>query len=508
MQNSNYQTAVAKYRAALPAGELNEFALSDADRLGICCHSAIFYPDNGPHKGGVGYGLASDAATCGAYGELTEDFWAHQALEEWPRVRASFSELKARNRDAINPLDLCLEAGSSYDEHIELDWVEINRFGTGEKVWVPLEFVACGWSDLPEEGNPALGETRRGFLVTPITNGLGAGTSYEMAIIHGLLELLQRDGNGLSIRALATTDAIDLSTIDDPIARQLLDKFERAGVDVVVKLASRDRDIPGFYVSGIDRVESENGASNVMALGGGEACHPVAVVALRKALMEFAAARARIAFFHGPLSIAEKIAPEGYLDEFRENFAPQNEEPRALESLSAWAKLSLAEVRENMAPVHRVEKWIDFSDVPTQPESLAADKTALLNFVVEKLRADDLEVLVADFSPPGDEVFSVKVIVPGLEVETLSYGRIGRRNVERLIEIARAGGPILAGIGALMPGAQPVLLSVEAQAKLGGAAWFDAHAAAQVVGPLYSIYREPGRHAVALWAEKGSHEAQ
>ena len=501
MPNSIYQNAVVKYRAALPAGELNEFALSDADRLGIHCHSAVFYPDNGPHKGGVGYGLASDAAQCGAYGELTEDFWAHQALEAWPKMRASFAELKSRGRKAIDPLDLCLEAGSLYDEHIELDWVEIEKL-SGEKFLIPLEFVACGWSDLPEIGNPALGETRRGFLVTPITNGLGAGTTREMAVIHGLLELLQRDGNGLSIRALATTDALDLSTIHDPIARELLDKFEREGVDVVVKLASTDRDIPGFYVSGIDRAEAENGASGVMALGGGEACHPVAVVALRKALMEFAAARARIAFFHGPLAIAQRIAPTGYLDEFRENFAPQDEEPRALESLSAWAKLSLDEVRENMAPVHRVENWIDFADVPTQPESLGEDKIALLNFVVEKLRADDLEVLVADFSPADKEVFSVKVIVPGLEVETLSYGRIGRRNVERLIEIARAGGPILAGIGALMPGALPVLLSVQAQAKLGGAAWFDAHAAAQVVGPLYSIYREPGRHAVALLAER------
>ncbi len=501
MQNSTIQNAIAQYRAALPDGELNEFALSDSDRLGIHCHSAIFYPAEGPHKGGVGYGLAPDAAQCGAYGELTEDFWAHQALEAWPRARASFAEMKERGRETVNPLDLCLEAGSLYDEHIELEWVEINRL-KGGSVWVPLEFVACGWSDLPTLGNPALGETRRGWLVTPITNGLGAGISREMAIVHGLLELLQRDGNGLSIRALATGDAIDLSTIGDPIARELLNKFERAGVDVVVKLASVDRDIPGFYVSGIDREPAANGASGVMALGGGEACHPVAVVALRKALMEFAAARARIAFFHGPLAIAERVAPAGYLDEFRENFAPQDEEQRALHSLSAWAKLPLDEVRAHMAPVHRVESWLDFAHVPTQPEALADDKSALLDFVVEKLREDDLQVLVADFSPAEADVYSVKVIVPGLEVETLSYGRIGRRNVERLIEIARAGGPILAGIGALMPGTQPVLLSVEAEAKLGGAAWFDADEAAKVVGPLYSIYREPGRHAVALLAER------
>ncbi len=500
MTNNLYQTAAQQYLAALPAGELNEFALSEADRLGIHCHSAIFYPADGPHKGGVGYGLAPAIARCGAYGELTEDLWAHQALENWPQTRASFAELKAQNREAIDPLSLCLEAGSAYAPDTELDWVTIDRL-SGGKVLVPLEFVACGWSDLPATGNPALGETRRGRLVTPITNGLGAGTTREMAVVHGLLELLQRDGNGLSIRALATTDAIDLSTVTDPIARELLGGFERAGVDVVVKLASTDRDIPGFYVSGIDRIEADNGASGVMALGGGEACHPVAVVALRKALLEFAAARARTAFFFGPLAIAERIAPPGYVDEFRANFLPQNEEPRALESLSAWARMSLDEVRAAMAPVHRVENWIDFADVPTQPATLNDDKAALLKFVVEKLRADGLEVLVADFSPADKGVYSVKVIVPGLEVETLSYGRIGARNVERLIQIARAGGPILAGIGALLPGALPVLLSVEAEAALGGSAWFDADAAARVVGPLYSIYREPGRHAPALLAE-------
>ena len=408
---------------------------------------------------------------------------------------------ESAERDAIDPLSLCLEAGSAYDEHIELEWVEIDRFGLEQKVWVPLEFVACGWSDMPDAGNPALGATRRGWLVTPITNGLGAGTTREMAVVHGLLELLQRDGNGLKIRALATTDAIDLQSVTDPISRELLDRFEREGVDVVVKLASLDRDMPGFYVSGIDRAPSENGASNVMALGGGEACHPVAVVALRKALMEFAAARARTAFFFGPLELVERVAPPGYIDEFRENFLPQNEESRALQSLSAWAKMSLDEVRAAMEPVHRVENWIDFADVPTQPESLADDKPALLNYVTDKLRAEKLEVLVADYSPLGGDVYSVKVIVPGLEVETLSYGRIGARNVERLIEIARAGGPILAGVGARMPGALSVLLSVEAEAALGGPAWFDAEAASRAVGPLYPIYREPGRHAPALLDE-------
>lgn len=501
MNPAPHQTAVQLYRAALAAGELNEFALSDADRLSIACHSVIFYPDDGPHKGGVGYGATPDVARCGAYGELTEDFWAHDALEKWPRLRASFADLD-QGRDAIDPLELCLEAGSPYQSDVELEWVEVDRL-SGGRSWVPVEFVACGWSDLPAVGNPQLGAVRRGYLVTPITNGLGAGTSYEMAVAHGLLELLQRDGNGLSIRALATTTAIDAATITDARARALLDEFEAAGIDVVIKLASTDRGIANFYVSGVDRAPAANGASSVMALAGGEACHPNSVVALRKALLEFAAARARIAFFHGPLSIAERIAPPDYLDEFRAGFRPADEEARALESMSAWSKRTLDEVRELMAPVHRVEDWVDFAQVPTQAEALGDDPARLLDWVASGLHQDGLEILVADFSPPGGEVFAVKVIVPELEVETLSYGRIGARNVERLIEIACVGGPVLAGVGAAPRAAMPVLLSARAREELGGAAWFDARAAADVVGPLYPIYREPGRHAVELLRELG-----
>src|SRR3712207_7295222 len=40
------------------------------------------------------------------------------------------------------------------------------------------------------------------WLVTPITNGLGAGDTLERAVLHGLLELVQRDGNTVSHRGL------------------------------------------------------------------------------------------------------------------------------------------------------------------------------------------------------------------------------------------------------------------------------------------------------------------
>ena len=42
-----------------------------------------------------------------------------------------------------------------------------------------------------------------------------------------------------------------------------------------------------------------------------------------------------------------------------------------------------------------------------------------------------------------------------------------------------------------------VHLTVDAQERLGGPAWFDRVGAQRRVGNLYPLYREPGRHVVA-----------
>ena len=364
-----------------------------------------------------------------------------------------------------------------------LEWTQTQRLATGETVWVPVEFVATYRGDVGPSP-----------LVTPITNGLGAGLTPSQAVAHGLLELLQRDGNGLTIRALATGTALDLTTVTDPGARQLLDLLDDSGVDVVVKVASTDFGLPGFYVTGIDR-EASSGGLPIMAAGGGEAVHPVAAVALTKALLEFCAARARMAFFHGPLETVAKLTPPGYLERMMPGVNPAAQEPRALAEMVRWLGLSSEDLRGLLSPrVLRVDRQAAFSSLPTADAGLTADKDALLADVTGRLYAGGFDILVADFSELASGVHAVKVIVPGLEVETLSYGRIGERNVRRLM--AQPEG--LAGVGPAPGGARRVLLTADAEDRLGGPAWLDWAGVERVVGPLYALYREPGRHAAPL----------
>ena len=80
-----------------------------------------------------------------------------------------------------------------WSEDDTLDWVEARRWGSDEPVLVPAEWVAAYPDQLADEGP---------WLIPPITNGLGAGFILDHALAHGLMELLQRDGNVLQYRAL------------------------------------------------------------------------------------------------------------------------------------------------------------------------------------------------------------------------------------------------------------------------------------------------------------------
>ena len=56
----------------------------------------------------------------------------------------------------------------------------------------------------------------------------------------------------------------------------------------------------------------------------------------------------------------------------------------------------------------------------------------------------------------------------------------------------------MSGLGDPPPGARPILLTEEARDEFGGAAWLDPAAIDRLVGPLYVLYREPGRHSAPL----------
>ncbi|RKG76311.1 YcaO-like family protein [Corallococcus terminator] len=481
--------AMDAYFRAVSTGALQTFRIDGLDRLGVPVVSASLRMGAGPGVvlHGNGYGITEEDAHVGALGELVEEVFSEHAMGRMPRVHGSYAALvRARGPTAVvDPLTLGLPAGSPYRPDMPLVWVEVQRLSTGEQVLVPEEFVAIHPGQLQGKSP----------LITPITNGQGAGLTRQQALAHGLLELLQRDGNGLMYRAMDQGLVLDLEGAElAPDVRALLERYQRAGVEVLAKLASTDFGMVNVYVVGRDL---SVGDQPLMVTACGEATDPDRDRALRKALLEYACSRSRKAFAHGPLDEVARVATDEYMERFVPRVDLNAEEPRALHAMAEWARMPAAALRELTACTLMRRRTVRFEDLPRAP--VVEDPTLRCDHVVRQLQASGFDILVADMSPPGRAVHVVKALVPGLEVETMAYSRLGERNVARLMERHDP----LVGMGAPPPGAQPVRLTPEAEERLGGPAWFNVRLAEARVGRLYPLYREPDRHAVpALLASR------
>ncbi|MDQ1633731.1 MAG: ribosomal protein methylthiotransferase accessory factor [Frankiaceae bacterium] len=500
------------YAAALPGGgagggtgentAVEEFDLTGLDQVGVPFWSVSLHADAAqgrPKQGGQGFGVDAEAARTGAYGEVTEEYRSWASLSDAARREGSYAELRRELGDGVaDPRTLCLEAGSDYDDDRPMQWLPMRRLTLtpdagsgpagvelGETVLVPAELVASNPTDL--RGAPPAA----GWLTTVITNGLGAGPDLPWAMAHGLLELLQRDGNGLRFRAMDAGVDVDLDALADPQALEVLRRLRAAGVAPRVKLASTDFGIPNVYAVGPG---PEDRDLPIMTTACGEGTHPDRDRAVRKALLEYAASRARKVFMHGPLDLIAAQTSPAYVSRAVSAVDLAEEEHRALASMVEWLRLSAGELRGRLADtVLSSRSSVALTDLPSTPVAEQADIPALL--VARLAEAGLTDVFVADLSPGDRAVSAAKVLVPGLEVETMSYGRVGERNLRRLID---AGRDDLAWVGEGRPGASPVLLTDAAVERLGGPGWVDRTALDRVVGGLYPLYREPSRHAAPL----------
>jgi ribosomal protein S12 methylthiotransferase accessory factor len=480
---------VAAYRRSLPEGEVFAYPLDPLDSLSLPVWSAELFATRGTAHHGAGYGETDERAAIGAFGELSETLFAADAIKNFTPRRASFKDLLSDvgTEGVVDPLTVCLPAGSGYSPEGPLRWVGARRWVTDERVYVPLELAAASSVDIEREGE---------WLVLPVTNGLGAGPTLQHAMAHGLLELVQRDGNSVAYRALDRGVAVTgLDAVENPQTRTLLEKLDRQGIEVIVKLASTEFGIANVYVVGAER-DPERTPHPLALSACGEAADPDRERALSKALMEFCAGRARKPFDNGPLSRMTAVAPATYVGRAIRAATLEFEEERATRGAVDWLGMDAHDMRALLQdPVFALHSEVEFSSLPTLVGG-AEDPEPLANLVVDRLREHGLDPLYVDLSPPGGEVRVVKAIVPGLEVETASYARIGARNLRRLLR----RDDDMVGTGRPPPGARPILLPGQNREESGPAPWLDAELLQKRVGRLYPLYREPSRHVAALVA--------
>ncbi|WP_244914125.1 YcaO-like family protein, partial [Methylobacterium frigidaeris] len=274
--------AVLAYLDVLPPGRIVGFPLAPLDRTGVPCWFVSLFLDDpyfvGAMPSGIGYGATDDEAIIGSVAEIAENLMPSLALIPRKKERGSYHDLVRvfGAKSVADPLTLGLPAGSPVNRDTVLEWTGTVRARTGETVLMPLDVAATDYFELSPGYQP---------FTNLITNGLGAGPDVDFALGHGLLELLQRDGNGLLFRALDQGVMLDTSEGLGPETRFMLDRLESLGIRAMPKFATDQFGFTNVYCVGYD-VDASRTPAPIALSACGEACDPDRERALRKAILE------------------------------------------------------------------------------------------------------------------------------------------------------------------------------------------------------------------------------
>ena len=362
--------------------------ITGLDRVGIPVFSAM---RPSARQGAVsvhsGKGTTAVEAKVSAMMESFERYSAEMHSEDL--VRGSFYELEGEG--AIDPNSLILPAKIDA-RSLVLEWIAAKNLFDGEEYLVPANAVFHPY-------NPS--DARAMHIFRSNTNGLASGNTLEEAILHGLLEVIERDAWSLAEASRKTT-GIACDSVPERLAA-LVERFERANIKIHLHDITSDIGIP-TVAAVADDVELCDAAFLTFGVG----THLDPSVAVARALTEVA--QNRVVQIQGA---REDIAAQvkamrsiGY-----ERMKEINKHwffPDAMKSFEAIEDISAKDISE---------------DIQITLEALRRRNFKLALFV--ELTREELGVPV------------VRVIVPGLEQFSVDASRKGKRFFKALRERQR-----------------------------------------------------------------------
>jgi ribosomal protein S12 methylthiotransferase accessory factor len=347
--------------------------ITGLDRAGIEVACAV-RPGGHVLQVSNGKGLSFDEATAGALLEACE-LWA---AERPPSpIVATAEELAAEVGGAwISPESLSTSTDPTLAA-ARIGWYEAEELATGAPIMVPGHALFC-----PPPGAPSLGPA----TVRWTSNGMGAHPDREAALLHALLEAIERDRLARAFPegftpALLRRRLLDPATLlrAAPRTAALVAGLSARRFAVHLLDAAPDADAVGLPVAAALLVDLDEGPVPVAA---GYACRLDRDGALAAALLE--AAQSRLTEIHGA---REDVAVAG--------------RDAALPIAAACA---------------RVRPARDAATLPTHRGRAPRDAVRLL---LTRLRRAGFERAAAANLPSPPGVHVVKAVVPGLLLSEL-----------------------------------------------------------------------------------------
>lgn len=328
-------------------------------------------------------------------------------------IRSSYAELSKIHK-VLHPDSIVEPVRFEYRDDMLMDWLPGYDVISGEQVMVPASIALFRYTPPPPAVNP---------FAYFHTNGLASGNVVEEAICHALCEVIERDAMSLAeLRASAIPfhilrtvhhslnsagicvppipadrfvddpsvfPDVDISEIDFEPARNLADRFSRAGISLTIKDITSDIGIPTFNASSVEWVTHDYGY-----LAEGHGTHPDARIALLRAITEVSQTRA--ANIQGARDDLRKI-----------KYSEQNTDDQR-----AWQFMPST-------------KRIKFSQVQTFFNEDILDDIKL---ILSRLKSVGLtQAIIVDLTNPDIGIPVVRAIVPGLETFKITKSVMGMR---------------------------------------------------------------------------------
>jgi len=365
-----------------------------------------------------------------------------ESLERWGGMQPGGKRITVRARypqvreDAVDPRSLGLYPPERYgpsfpfvrfDDDLELDWVWGYSFARRRSVLVPESYAYYGIHRAkPHEPR----------LVFETSNGCALGSCLEEAILHGILEVAERDAFLMTWHARMAVPRIDMDSANDrriPLLRQRIE--DETGWRIIAFDTTVEQRIPCVWLLAVNSPGGGDVARTVST--GGAHLHPEH--ALRNALFELGPVMSGLnQTYLDNADRARRMAEDSSLVHRMADHSLLYASPAVFDRfdflLGSTSRRTLAEMASACSPVRDIDLTSDLIDL------------------VGRYLGSGLDVVVVDQTTPEHRVGGfncVKVIIPG--ALPMTFGHEFRRvhGLPRLHRIPHALGyrdaPLLSG---------------------------------------------------------------
>ena len=372
--------------------------------------------------GEAGFGRGSDFASCRttAIAEALERLGGQWPWGKRTAVRGSYADLAA---DALDPRSLGLFPPERYQEpdcpyqpfaeDAVVSWVWAYSFRQGRPLLVPESYAYYRTALQP-------GRDADKPFTFEISNGCALGGCLEEAILHGILEIVERDAFLMTWYARLPVPEVDLAKAPDPRIALLVERMERTGYRVRAFDTTLGEAIAAFWVLAQETTGDETRPRVICAAG--SALDPAAAVLT--ALGELAQIlELETLRYPAEAERAGQLADDADLVRVMADHSLCNATPKAFDRFSFLLS---------------GDRKVGWDQLGRGPWPWHADLRDDLAEAVDRMISGGMDVVVVDQTSPLHEaagLHCVKVIAPGSL--SMTFGHRNRRTtgLPRLREV-------------------------------------------------------------------------